>query len=343
VTGPPDSRPGGAPAREVLDAERHPLRAQPVGHLRLRPPARPEVDRRLAEVDDDHVRLGIGLDVLRLLQRVQDDRARPLDVVAVADADVVLPAPLRIRGVHRDGVREQLPVRDDHAPPVVGLDRRRARLDVLDRALVVLEADLVAHAERAGDEDEDAREEVLEDVPEGEADRHAPDAERADEVRRREAREGHRRRDQHPHEEDARLREPPDRQLERLVVLAAPLRVAADASPHEARDQPEDGDDDDREQDARQRGDEAVEHPLHRLPGLGDSPSPLARGRRMPVDQPPAWRRASYPRMAVIPYGRPFGVPRTTVMLPSVLSSAASTLASVASPSLRATDRTSPS
>lgn len=123
------------------------------------------------------LRAWIRRDILGLLQDTENDAARPFDVVAVTDADVVLPAALRERGIHEHRVGVQLTVRDDGAPSVVRLDERRAGLDIFDRFLVLVEADLIANLERAGDQDEDAGEKVLEDIIEGKADGDAADAE----------------------------------------------------------------------------------------------------------------------------------------------------------------------
>ncbi len=57
-----------------------------------------------------------------------------LDIVAVADADVVFGAPRRERRPHHHGPRVDVGVRDDDALAVIGLDERRPRFDVLDRA-----------------------------------------------------------------------------------------------------------------------------------------------------------------------------------------------------------------
>lgn len=65
-------------------------------------------------------------------------RPRARSVVAVADAHVVLePAVLEGR-IHHDGIREQLGVGDHDAPAIVGADERRAGLNVLDRAFIIL-------------------------------------------------------------------------------------------------------------------------------------------------------------------------------------------------------------
>jgi len=83
---------------------------------------------------------------------------------------------------------------------------------------VVFPAALRAHR---GRDRGPASEEVLEPVLEGEADRDATNAHRADEIRRREARERGRCTDEKPEDHDAHLREPADGQLQRASLAAA--------------------------------------------------------------------------------------------------------------------------
>jgi len=196
---------------------------------------------------------------------LQDDAPCLLDVVAIPDTDVVFPAALRKRGVHEHRVRIQLAIRDDGATPVVGLDERGAGLDILDGPFVLLEPDLVAHAERARHENENAREKVLENVLEGEADRDATNAQRADEIRRREARERGRYTDEKPEDDDPHLRDPTDGQLQR-ASLATAHRVASNERARDFRDDDEQRHDRHGDEESRHGREEVSADPLYGLP-----------------------------------------------------------------------------
>jgi hypothetical protein len=72
-------------------------------------------------------------------------------------------------------IREQLGVRNDDAPAIIRANERRPRLNVLDRAFMGAGDDLITDAKRLRNEEQDAGEEDLENVPEGEPDRDTAD------------------------------------------------------------------------------------------------------------------------------------------------------------------------
>ena len=175
---------------------------------------------RAAEFIHEHLGRRIVEHALHAAQRLQDQLARLLDVVAVADADVVFHAPLVEGGVDRHGVGEELAIRDHDAPAIVGADHRGAGLDVLHLALEVAHLDLVADAERLVPKQQDAGEEVLQDVAKGEADGDGGDAEKLHELRRLEGRQRDDQRDEQTEKDDAALREPAEHEADILVALA---------------------------------------------------------------------------------------------------------------------------
>ena len=168
----------------LLDASQHPVAAiEGVGTPgRRNPPADAQVDRRRGEVDQQDVWRGLGQNSCCAAHRVQDDAARQFDVIAVADADVVFEPTMFEGGVDDDRVGEQVRIGNDDPPAVVGADEGRPGLDVFDRAFMGTGDDLIANAEGLRDEEQDSGEEVLEDVTEREADRHAADAKHLDDI-----------------------------------------------------------------------------------------------------------------------------------------------------------------
>ena len=93
---------------------------------------------------------------------------------------------------------------------VVGPQHRRPDPDVLDRALVRACPDLVADHERAGQQDEDPGQQVLEHVPEGEANGDAADAEEVEQVGGGDGGEGNRGRHQERHQDGHAARDAPE-------------------------------------------------------------------------------------------------------------------------------------
>ena len=70
-------------------------------------------------------------------------------------------------------VEDEALVRHQHGEPVLGDDGRAARADLLDGAFHVADVHAVAHLERALQHDDDAADEVADDVLQAEADAHA--------------------------------------------------------------------------------------------------------------------------------------------------------------------------
>ena len=125
----------------------------------------------------------------------------PRDVVAVADGQREGQPALLVGGDDLDLVGEQRGVGDEDALVVIGPQHRGAHPDVLDRALVRAAPDLVADDEGAGQQDQDAGEQVLQHVAEGKADGHAADAQQVEQVGSRDRGEGHRGGDQEHHQD----------------------------------------------------------------------------------------------------------------------------------------------
>ena len=121
---------------------------------RVDPPPRPQVHRAGGEVVGQHLGLGLGGGDAGLADGLEDQPLGAVDVVAVADADVVLDPPLWERGVHGHAVGEQLRVGNDHPPTVVGTDKGSPRLNILNRAFIVFEADLVVDTKRLCDQEQ---------------------------------------------------------------------------------------------------------------------------------------------------------------------------------------------
>jgi hypothetical protein len=105
-------------------------------------------------------------------------------------------------------------------------------------------SDLVADTKWFGQQDQDASQEVLEDVLECKANGNAGDAECADEVGRRERRKRDRNGQQRPEQNDARLGDAAEHEDQVLVVppgAGALHQLAADAGGEQEREQHQDG------------------------------------------------------------------------------------------------------
>ena len=180
--------------------------------------------------------------------------------VPVADAHLELRPALREGGVDGDGVGEDLGIGDDGAAPVVGADHGGAGLDPLDAALVAVDHDLVAHPEGPPDQQQETCEPVLQDVLEGEADRHGGDAEPRHEVAGPEGGQNDDKRHQHAGEDHGPLEEGAQDRAE--VGPVAALAPAPDGLLQPPADRGED-----QEQEGRHH--EVGQEPLEALdPGL---------------------------------------------------------------------------
>ncbi len=116
---------------------------------RMNPPTGAQIHREVTQAHEQHLGRRVRQHPLRTTQHILDDPSGSLHIVAVTDPEVVLETPLVIGGVDDHAVAEQVGVGDDHAPPVVGLDKGGAGLYLLDRALEAALAhdDLVADPE----------------------------------------------------------------------------------------------------------------------------------------------------------------------------------------------------
>ena len=175
----------------------------------------------------------IARDALDPWQRAQDDVAGEPQIVIVADAHIVLAAPLRMSRPHGHGTRVDVAVGDDDALAVIGAQDRGAGLDRLDGALEGSGYDLVARTERPAVEDEQAREPVLQDVLEGEADGDRADPEGREQVGRLHRREYDGRDHQQTQQQQDPTHEPAQEQSE--VRGAAPLEPGHHRAPAQGR------------------------------------------------------------------------------------------------------------
>ncbi|RYZ31989.1 MAG: mechanosensitive ion channel family protein, partial [Propionibacteriaceae bacterium] len=183
--------------------------------------------------------------------RVQHDLLGGVDVVAVADPDVDGETAVRVGGVDGDAVGVELAVGDDDAAVVVGLQAGGAHGDVLDGALVRAGHDLVTDPERSGQQDEDAGEQVLQDVLEREPDGDAADPERTEHRGRGHGGEHHGQPDQQPQSQDRPAGEPTQDDLH-TRRLPGPGHDRTDQAGQEPGDQPEQQQDHDADRQVRQ-------------------------------------------------------------------------------------------
>jgi hypothetical protein len=154
------------------------------------------------------------------------------------------------RRIHHDCIREQVGVGDDHAPTIVGTDERRAGLNVLDRAFIIAGDNLIADAERLGDEDQDACQKILEDVPERKPDGDAADAKDLHDVARPEGRQGDGERDEQAEKDDEALSESADGHSRISMCMEPGLGQPRDDSLDDCRHQEEATEHDQRHNDA---------------------------------------------------------------------------------------------
>ena len=134
---------------------------------------------------------------------------------------------------------------------------------------VTLEAaddDLVAEAERLGQQDQDAGQEVLQDVAEREADGDAADAEDLDQLRRLERGDGDHQRDQHAGQHQPAFGQAPEHAAD-VAVLAPPVGHVADHAARQPGRDVEDRVDQQRDDDVGQLVKEARNQVLERADG----------------------------------------------------------------------------
>lgn len=105
-----------------------------------------------------------------------------MDVVAIADSEIVFDAHQIVCGVYDDFLCKEIGIGNDDPLAVVGLDERRTSLNVFDRSLERTGDDLVPQTKRMGKEDQYPGEKILEDIPKGKADGDAGDAEQLNEI-----------------------------------------------------------------------------------------------------------------------------------------------------------------
>lgn len=172
--------------QRVFDRRQHPVPR--IERLSLRrignPPTSPKNDRGVPQFDDNHVWLGFCEDSRDGTDRLSNEALGTIDVVAIADSEVVLDSHQIVRRVHDDLLCEEIGIRNDDPAAVVGFQKRRTSLDVFDRSLERTGYDLVPQTERMGKEDQNSCEKVLKNISKGEADGDAGYAEQLDEITR---------------------------------------------------------------------------------------------------------------------------------------------------------------
>jgi hypothetical protein len=155
------------------------------------------------------------------------------DTVAVPDADIILASPYFKCGIDHHGFGEQVAVRDDHAPPVIGLDGRRPRLYLLDRSLEPFHHDLVPDTERLGQKYQDAGQIVLENPWNAKPMADTADSEELYDLTGLERRQNDAQRHEKPDKNDGPLREPPENKPDIArppVLLGQPPNQGPDTS-----------------------------------------------------------------------------------------------------------------
>ncbi|HEU4407088.1 MAG TPA: hypothetical protein VFS43_17600 [Polyangiaceae bacterium] len=252
------------PVEREFDRRRHAVaHPQHVGLVRFGPEVDREIDRRGRELGDVDPGARLVEHALRGGDRAGDRRARPLEVVGVADAHREPDTAPVVRRAHDDRAGVHVAVRQHDALAVVGLQPRRAHVDLFDRTLVLARADLVADVEGAPPKNQHAREEVLEHVLEREPDRDRRDAEAGEHVARPERREHDHGGGEDGEESDQGRGEPAQQVAERAVELRAPRRARREAPGDARRQEPGAEDDQPDEQVGDARDDRGGER-LHR-------------------------------------------------------------------------------
>ncbi len=154
------------------DFEVH-LAAELVGAVmeRLAPDAQLEVERRVAEAHETHLRLGLGQDVGALLGGGEQGGLHAADVAIVvhADRDAEADEVVVVAEVG-DARGDELGVGHDDVDVVVGAHRGASGADLDHLALELVHLDAVADLDRAFHEQDEAAHEVVGDVAQAEAD-----------------------------------------------------------------------------------------------------------------------------------------------------------------------------
>ncbi len=127
-----------------LDGADHPsLGVNHLGALRLGPPANANVDGRASKLPGERLWGWIVCHPFHISDGLANDPAGLINVVAIADPDVILATPEREGCVDGHGVRIDAAVGDDDPAAVVGFDQGRSRPDALHGALVLADDDLI--------------------------------------------------------------------------------------------------------------------------------------------------------------------------------------------------------
>ena len=112
-------------------------RIESIGALgQCNPPSETQVDGGWVKIHQQDVWRGFREDSFRPSYRLKNDPPCAIEVVAIADADVVFEPTMVERGIHHNRAGEQLGVWKDHAPAIIGANERRSRLNILDRAFM---------------------------------------------------------------------------------------------------------------------------------------------------------------------------------------------------------------
>lgn len=158
-----------APSTAVFAARRNPvLRVSDCLDVRCRPVADLEVNGGLAELSEEDFRRRFDQHAVNGGHCSADDRSCRVVVVAIVDADHDRRPSLSLIGEVDQRVAKDICIRQQEADAVVSPEASHAHVDVCDRALVVACDDLIVDLERLADQDQQAGDEVLQDVLERE-------------------------------------------------------------------------------------------------------------------------------------------------------------------------------
>jgi len=137
--------------------------------LRQAPPQQRQVDRAGPQLADEHLRRRVVEHEIQCTEHPSGKLPGGREVGSVCDAHDGLRADRGVGRLHHDGVLVDGGVRDEHPPAVVCAQQRLAQVDLADRPAGAVDVDLVPGEERRAEQQQDAGEQVLQDVPEREA------------------------------------------------------------------------------------------------------------------------------------------------------------------------------
>src|ERR1019366_10497650 len=150
---------------------------------------------------------------------------------------------------------------DDDATAIVCPQPRSANVDVFHRSFVLVVNDLITDAERMRDENQNAREEILEDVLERESHRDAANSKCANQISSAEPGKRGGEGEDNADEDNARMRKPPESDVERAVGAVGVCRSRHSVT-NETPGEIEEEHDENGEHKTRDRRDKSAKHQM---------------------------------------------------------------------------------